>query len=329
MNPILITGATGFLGRHLAFRLVKLGHQVTALGRNAEVGQQLQTAGAQFYPVDLLDAAKLVQCTQGVEYVFHCAALSSPWGNYQKFYQANVLGTKNVADACEIAHVKRLIHVSSPSIYFNGMSQLQISETADMPKKFANHYALTKYQAEKLVDQAHERGLSVVTMRPRALIGPYDQTIMPRVLRVLKRGWFPVFSEDDCWVDLTCVENVVDALILAMNAGSQVDGKKFNITNGEPVKISEMVRQLARYLGINPKMIRIPYGFADYVARILERFSFGREPILTRYSVGLLGRSQTLDISAARRDLHYVPKKSINQGLQDYANWWLGSQGVS
>jgi nucleoside-diphosphate-sugar epimerase len=302
--------------------MAHLGHAVTALGRNLAVGQNLQAAGIRFAQVDLLDQSQLIQATRGADFVFHCAAQASPWGAYTTFHHVNVVGTQNVIDACKIARVNRLIHVSTPSIYFNGKSQFQTSESAELPQKFANPYAETKHQAELLIDQAYAEGLPVVTIRPRAIIGPHDTAIMPRVLRVLKKGWFPVFSGDACWVDLTCVENVVDALVLCMEAGPEVEGKKYNITNGEPLKIRDLVQTMAQHLGLQPRMIRIPYSLAYGLASLLESLAGNKEPLFTRYSLGLLGRSQTLDISAAKRELRYTPGKSIHQGLQDYAIWW-------
>ncbi len=329
MRKVLITGGTGFLGRHLSLKLVQLNYCVTALGRNAKVGRELMQSGVNFAQVDLLDQEKLNSWTNGNDFVFHCAALASPWGKYQDFHQSNVIGTQNVIEACKMAQIKRLIHVSSPSVYYDGRHQKQISESAKLPTKFANHYAKTKYLAELLVNQAYSSGLSTVTLRPRAMIGPYDTAIMPRVLRVMKKGWFPLFSKGESWIDLTCVENVVEALILCMNAGPEVDGKKYNITNGQPMMIRELVEQLSHDLKIRPRMVKIPYSIAYPIAGLLEALAVNHEPLITRYSVGLLGRSQTLDISAAKNELKYTPQKSIEEGLRDYAAWWIKSKEAS
>ena len=115
----LVTGATGFLGGALARRLHNMGWDVTALGRNALKLEQLESEGIRTYQIDLTDKTALADACKDQEIVFHCAAFPSPWGNFEKFYQANVIGTRNVIHGCEEHKVKRLVYVSTPSLYFD------------------------------------------------------------------------------------------------------------------------------------------------------------------------------------------------------------------
>ena len=170
---ILITGSTGCLGRNLTNKLLlEEKHQIYATGRNQEIGKILENQGVIFQNADLQDREAIINLCKDKEIIFHCGALSSPWGKYKDFYEANVLGTKNIIDGCLRHNVGRLIHVSTPSLYFDFTEKYQIAESSILPKP-VNHYAATKLAAEKLIDQAFiNHQLPAITIRPRAIFGP-------------------------------------------------------------------------------------------------------------------------------------------------------------
>ena len=140
----IVTGSTSGLGRNLAQKLCSDGHEVIGLGRNSAIGRELTSEGVEFLEVDLLNRELMKRAFKGADAVFHCAALSSPWGKYKDFYNANVIGTENVIGAMTENDVEYLMHVSTPSIYFNYKGQTNVKEDTPLPKKFANHYATTK-----------------------------------------------------------------------------------------------------------------------------------------------------------------------------------------
>jgi nucleoside-diphosphate-sugar epimerase len=322
----LVTGATGFLGQKLAYRLSSMGWEVTAVGRNKSIGQQLKNDGINFLQADLSDSEKMTNACSEQDYVFHSGALSSPWGKYQDFYQSNVIGTKNIIDGCLKYNVKRLIHVSTPSLYFHYEDKLNISENDKLPEKFVNFYAETKFLAEQEVDKAFMNGVPVISIRPRALFGPGDNAILPRLIRANEKGAVPVIGDNKVLVDITYVENVVDALLLCMNSPSNTLGKKYNITNGEPIILTEVLQDVFQKLGQDFKPKHLSFSTAYNVAGAMEFISkyllFGKEPILTRYTVGVLSKSQTLDITKARDELGYTPKVSIQEGIELFLKWW-------
>ncbi|WP_044642924.1 NAD-dependent epimerase/dehydratase family protein [Risungbinella massiliensis] len=322
----LVTGATGFLGKALSMRLQQLGWKVTATGRNRTIGKVLEEQGIMFRPSPLENRKEIIALCQEQDYVFHCGALSSPWGKYAQFYQANVIGTRNVIEGCIESQVKRLIHVSTPSIYFSFQDRLNVKETDPLPNKMVNHYASTKQLAELEVDQAFSQGLETITIRPRALFGPEDQTILPRLLKANEKKMVPLINNGRALIDLTYIENVVDALLLCVDAPKTSLGKKFNITNGEPVYLIEVLEKLFNKLQSPFYGKAISFGSAYRIAALLELLSktilLGKEPTLTRYTVGVLGVSQTLDISAAKRELGYRPRVSIEEGVDHFVHWW-------
>ncbi|MCW8470978.1 SDR family NAD(P)-dependent oxidoreductase [Fluoribacter gormanii] len=324
----VVTGATGCLGLNLTQRLIKEGYEVIALGRNERLGKIITQSGAQFISVDLLHQEKLKKITRNAQTIFHCAALSSPWGRYKDFYDTNVLGTQHIIDATPLN--TRLVHVSSPSIYFNFSEQHNIKEDASLPSKPANYYVKTKLLAEALINKAfQEKSLNVITIRPRAIFGPYDRAILPRILQNEKKGILPIIGNGTNVIDITYVENVVESLLLAAQAEQQFCGNKYNITNGEPRTLLSIISELFRVLQkpFIPKFI--PYSIAKlYAACMEELYSLSfiqKEPRLTRYSAAVLCLGQTLNIEAAQKDLGYQPKVTINQGIEHFAEWYQKS----
>ncbi|MEB3329697.1 MAG: NAD-dependent epimerase/dehydratase family protein [Candidatus Sericytochromatia bacterium] len=326
----LVTGATGFLGQALARRLHADGWEVVAFGRNEAVGARLAAAGLRFHRGDLADEGAVLAAARGATHVFHSGALSAPWGRTADFIAANVTGTRHVLAACERVGAVRLVHVSTPSLYFDGRHRLGIREDEPLPPRGINTYAETKRQAEALVDAAAARGAPVVTLRPRALFGPGDTTLLPRLVRANARGFLPLIDGGLALTDVTYVENVVEALLAAAEAGPAVVGRHYNITNGEPMPLVALLERLFGRLGMPLNGRPVPYAVAWALAAGMEAVAHatgGHEPILTRYTVGVLARSQTLDLTAARRDLGYAPRVSVAEGLERFAAWWEAEGG--
>ena len=323
---ILVTGATGFLGLALARRLKSRGDEVTVLGRNPALLAELERAGMRAVRADLADAAAVRAACQGQAVVFHAAALSSAWGPAREFYRSNVLGTRNVIAGCEAASVRRLVHVSTPSIYFRYETRLNVREDAPLPSQPANEYARTKLLAEAEIDQAFARGLPVISLRPRAIFGEGDNAILPRLIERLRQGRLRIIGDGKNITDLTYVENVVDALLLCAESPATTLGKKYNLTNGEPQPLWPLIEKLCAALGFEYPHSQIPYPLALGLAGMLEgicRLLPGQpEPLLTRYMVGVLAKSTTLDIGAARRELDYRPRTSVAEGFERYVSWW-------
>lgn len=148
---ILITGGTGFLGGATAIRLKKLGHEVTVIGRSVTAGNFLEEKGVCFLKADIRDRTTVVRACKGMQAIIHCAALASPWGKYQDFYDANVLGTRHVLQGALEYQVPRFVNLSTPSVYFDYQHRVNIKESDPLPQIVATHYAGTKRIADTLV----------------------------------------------------------------------------------------------------------------------------------------------------------------------------------
>jgi len=321
----LVTGATGFLGGALTHRLHDMGWDVTALGRNPLRLNKLEDEGIRPLRLDITRKGELTDAFKGQEVVFHCAALPSPWGNFEKFYQANVIGTRNVVQACLKNDAKRLVYVSTPSIYFDYNSRLDVKENNLLPEPISA-YAATKLLAEEEVDKGFEKGLAVVSIRPRALFGEGDTVIFPRLIPRLQSGRLPILGDGENIVDMTYIQNVVDALLLCAESPSNTLGKKYNISNDAPVKIWDLVNRICDELNLPRPTRKISYKTANAAATAIEfiysLIPYSPEPPLTRLTVSMLAHSTTLDISAARTELGYQPRVSVDEGVEKFLKWW-------
>jgi nucleoside-diphosphate-sugar epimerase len=279
----LITGGTGFLGRHVARALMHAGHAVTLLGRNFSGVADLIEQGATPLAVDLRDMPAVVRACAGMQAVCHSGALSAPWGRRADFFDINVGGTQAVLAGCRQHHVHRLIHISSPSVIFDGRDHVDATESAPYPPRFTSVYALTKKLAEDAVRAAPE--VPAVIVRPKAIFGPGDQTLLPRLIAAARRGRLPQIGDGHNRVDLTYVENVAHAVALALDAPQAV-GKTYTITNDEHVLLWEVIRQVLNRLHIPAPKRVVALSVALSSAWLMERWAAltKREPRLTRYA---------------------------------------------
>ena len=322
-----VTGATGGLGRNVVTKLIAQGHHVFAIGRNITIGAQLTQQGAQFIQADLTTTtqAQWRSWLQADDVLIHCAALSSPWGRYADFYAINVAATHTLAWAALHAGVKRLVHISTPSIYFDFKHQRLIAEDSPLPKP-VNHYAATKRMAEECLFATAQKGLSTVILRPRAIYGPHDEVLVPRILRAYKKGVMPLIAGGHAWVDLTYMDNIVSAIVLAANShlpSREQSIPTYNISNGDPIQLKTVFDRLLNHIGPAPRYRNLPWPVIAPIAQglqLLGRLS-GREPVLTRYSAGVLAFDQTLCIDKARSELGYQPQVSTLEGIDRYLAW--------
>ncbi|MEA2328019.1 MAG: hypothetical protein QOE68_2978 [Thermoanaerobaculia bacterium] len=310
---VLVTGATGFLGGHLARTLATKGFTIRALGRKPSVLAELSRRGIETQEIDLRDRDAIAAACAGIDVVVHAGALSAPWGRRSHFFDINVSGTEHVIAGCLRHGVSRLVHVSSPSVIFNGNDVVDATEDAPFPRRFLSLYSLTKKLAEDAVRGA--TALETVIIRPKAIFGPGDTALLPRLLAAGRAGRLPQIGDGINLVDLTYVDNVVHALTLAVIQPDAAN-RTFTITNGQPVLLWDVIRRMLAAAGCSIGR-RIPYSIAYAAAALMEAHArlTGTEPLLTRYSVTILARTQTYCIDAARRWLGYEPIVTMEDGL--------------
>jgi nucleoside-diphosphate-sugar epimerase len=313
---VLVTGGTGFLGQHLVKNLLIADHDVSIAGRDFMQVDALCKNGARPIVADLRDEAAIRQACKGIEVVFHVGALSAAWGKKSDFHAINVGGTKAIIAGCQEHGVRQLIYVSSPSVVFTGKDIRNATDDLPYPQHFTSVYALTKKLGEDLVNTASHR-MATVILRPKAIFGPGDRTLLPQLIAVARRRRLPQIGSGENLVDLTYVENVVQALMLTMDAPAAI-GHTYTITNDEHVPLWDTIRQVLRALDLDTDLRKVPLPVVQIAATFMEAQAAitGNEPLLTRYSAAILGCTQTYDIKAAKRDLQYIPRVSVAEGIR-------------
>lgn len=319
---VLITGATGCLGFETLKYLQGLGFQCVGTGRNPLLGQKIKKLGCPFIALDLATDS-LDTLLKEIDVVVHCAALSSAWGKYEDFYQHNVLVTKRLIHQAIESQVKRFVHISTPSIYFDYTHKHQIEED-QIPSQFVNHYAATKFLAEQEVLKCQDQ-IEVIGLRPRAIFGPGDRAIFPRLLRLAAKGKLIQVGQGSVG-DYTYVKNVAHAIFLSIEAPSTSLNRFYNITNGEARHINEFVLSVFDQLDIQVKLKKISWIQLKFIAICLERLSLWssskKEPLITKYGAGVLHFDQTLSLKLAQHYLNYQPIVTLEEGVNEFTQWY-------
>jgi nucleoside-diphosphate-sugar epimerase len=309
---VLVTGATGGLGRVVVDALRGRGDIVRASGRNRQSGLALREAGIEVALGDLTDETGLRALLEGIDAVVHCAALSSPWGAYRDFNAINLVATQTLLKAASEAGVSRFVFISSPSVYAEMEDRLDLTEQDPIAQPALNAYAATKALAEREVLAANSENMATVILRPRAIVGPHDTVLLPRILKIMETGRFPLLRGGAALVELTDARDVADAVLCALDRAREQCGEIFNISGGRALSVRVMVETLAQALGTPARFITVPLPLAKIVAHACELiFALlpGRpEPPLTRYTLSILAYSQTFRSDKARDRLGFVPR---------------------
>ncbi|MBI2191692.1 MAG: NAD-dependent epimerase/dehydratase family protein [Planctomycetes bacterium] len=331
---ILVTGGGGFLGAAIVGRLKERGAEVRSFSRGEHA--ELAALGVEHRRGDLADPAAVATAAEGCELVYHVAGKPGIWGPYADYYRANVLGTQNVLEACRQQRIHRLVYTSSPSVIFDGRDQENADESVPYPKRFAAAYPQTKAMAEKMVLEANGTEMATVALRPHLIWGPGDNQLVPRILARAKAGRLWRIGTAPCRVDSTYIDNAADAHLLAgdrLSPGSPIAGKAYFISQGQPMPLWDLVNGILRAAGLPPVTRTLPRS-AAYAAGWLSEVVYRSlpltgEPPMTRFLARELSTAHWFDIRAARRDLGYEPRISIEEGLRRLEAWLRPSSIVS
>jgi nucleoside-diphosphate-sugar epimerase len=326
----LITGATGLLGSHIAAKLRADGKDVRALVRNSSDTSFLDTLGVEKAVGDITDRDSLARAMDGVEIVYHVAARVGDWGPWPEFVDITIDGTQNVVDAAAHAGVKRFLHISSISAYGHpDGAGLILDESAPLGYNLHkwSYYSRAKVEAEKIVWSAHEKGdLPVTVIRPSWLYGERDRASMPRLIRAIKAGKAKLVGDGTNRLNLTYAGNEADGCILAAEA-AKAAGEAYNLCNDGAITQAEYLNKIATQIGAKPLSKKVPYKVAYKAAFMMELFGhmFGKKkpPLVTRYSVWLIGRKVFFSTDKIERELGYSPAVGYDEGIARSVDWAL------
>jgi nucleoside-diphosphate-sugar epimerase len=317
----LVTGGGGFLGSGIVRTLLKRGNSVKTIQRNDY--PQLREWGAETFQGDLTKLDDVIEASKNCDIVFHVAAKAGVWGDFDDYYQANVIATKNVLQACHTNKIKYLVYTSTPSVVFDGNNEEGINESAPYVKNFFNAYQQTKVEAEQLVINANNSELKTVSLRPHLIWGPGDPHLVPRIINRAKSGRLKLVGNKSHKVDSCYIDNAVQAHLLAADSlmsNGACTGKVYFIGNDEPVMMNDLINKILAAADLPPVNKRIPENIAYIVGTVLEKvyawLKIKNEPIMTRFVAKQLSTSHWFDLSAAKRDFNYHPLISIDKGME-------------
>jgi nucleoside-diphosphate-sugar epimerase len=323
----LVTGGGGFLGGAIVRRLVERGWSVRTFHRGHY--QQLDELGVEQVQGDIADPDAVSAVVDGCDIVFHVAAKVDPWGSYKPFHQTNVVGTENVLQAMRRGGVPKLIFTSTPSVIHSGGDLSGIDESAPYPEHFEAAYPQTKAMAEMAVLAANDEDLSTVALRPRLIWGPEDTNLVPQLVARARSGQLRLVGNGSNLVDTAYIDNVVDAHLLAadrLEPGAPCAGRPYFISNGEPRPMKEIINGILAAAGLPPVERTVPIKAALVAGAVFENlyklFPSKGGPKMTRFVARNFATAHWFDISAARRDLGYEPRVSIDEGLARLRSWF-------
>ncbi|NVB40744.1 NAD-dependent epimerase/dehydratase family protein [Pseudenhygromyxa sp. WMMC2535] len=317
----LVTGGGGFVGRGIVSALLREGCAVRSLTRSDY--PELAAAGVETFRGDVADAEAVRRAVAGCGLVFHVAAKVGAAGAYEDFQRTNVLGTQNVLDACRSEGAGRLVFTSTPSVVFSHEDLEGVDESQPYPDHYDAFYPQTKAEAERMVLAANAPELRTLSLRPHIVWGPGDTSLLPRLrarAAKLKRIVTPGPAKK---MDITFIDDAVAAHLAAARALAErpelVGGKAYFISSGEPVEIWPFIDAVLEATGMQPVRGSAPRAVAMAAGWVFEVVHGLRgapgEPRMSRWIVRELTTSHWFDISAARRELGYVPQVSLEDGL--------------
>jgi len=317
----LVTGGGGFLGKAIILKLLARGDAVRSFSRGDY--PELRDRGVDVVHGDIADPSAVHSAVADCDVVFHVAAKPGIWGPYAEYHRTNVMGTKNVIEACKGHQVTRLVYTSTPSVVHSGGDVEGIDESRPYAKHFETHYPKTKAMAEQMVLASNSKEMGTVALRPHLIWGPGDNHLVPRLIERGKAGRLRRIGKTQHPVDSTYIDNAAMAHLLAANRlrpDAVIAGKAYFISQGEPVDISDLINRIIATAGIPPIKRTVSPSLAYTVGWILETiytlFRIKNEPPMTRFLAKQLSTAHWFDISAARRDLGYSPDVSIAEGLK-------------
>lgn len=318
MSNILITGATGFIGRNLVRCLIAEGHHVRALVRDYERARKLLgTENIEYVKGDITDKKSLEHICEGIDVVYHLAAIMGhelpSEASFEKFRRVNTEGTKTIAESCLGTGIDKFIYVSSTAamgLLRNGQVNEQTLCQPYTP------YQVSKYEGELIVKELTERsGLPGVILRPSMVYGVGFKGDFVTIARVVKTGLFPKIGFGKNLSPALYIDDVIDCLSRAKSTATA--GQIYIISSQESYELERVVRIIANALCVSVRMIFVPTFLAVTGAWILERLFLllGKKPVVTARNIVSTTTDRVFDVTKAQRELGFQQRVSIEQGL--------------
>jgi nucleoside-diphosphate-sugar epimerase len=318
---VLVTGGTGFTGGYLCRRLSANGVYVRTLARTPSACDGLRECGVEVVEGDLRRPDTLVRATEGIDVVYHLAALFRPEHvSRRDMWETNVEGTRQLLEASIQTGVRRFVHCSTVGVH-GAVSRPPADESA--PYAPGDTYQASKVEGERVVlDYLRDNRLPIVVFRPGGIYGPGDTRFL-KLFRSIKRRLFVMLGSGNVLYQFVYIDDLVDGILLC---GSRTEalGNTYILTGREPVLLNQLVRMIAEAVGVPPPRLRLPV-MPVYVAGLLCELAFKPlriNPPLYRRRVDFFRKNRAFSIAKAYRELGFEPRVDLMTGLRLTADWY-------
>jgi 2-alkyl-3-oxoalkanoate reductase len=320
---ILVTGGCGFTGSALVMRLLKDGHQVRSLDYKKGIrDDQLAQAGAEIVYGSVADYAVVRKAVEGCDIVQHLAAAFREMDVPNQFYfDVNRNGTENVMKAALECGVKKVVYCSTQGVHGHIAHPPGDENSPIAPE---DYYQQTKFLGEQVTRDYMKKGLKSTILRPTAIFGPGDPERFFMIYKRVKKGVFPMFGHGKTFYHPVYIDNLVDAFILAMDL-NKGNGETYIIADEEYVTIEDLVQRVAKAMNTTVRIPHYPFlpllAAAHVCEMICKPFRI-RPPIFPRRA-DWYRQVRAFRIDKAKRELGYVPKIGLDEGLRRTAEWYV------
>lgn len=333
---VFLTGVTGFIGSNLLTTLLKRDDKVTCLVRNKKEAKRLKKQGCQVVIGNFGEPKfeeKISPFLKEIDVVFHLAAINKEWGpTKEEFYKTNVLGTKKLLESCLKAQVKHVVITSSAHVLGNPPKKVPASETSPLLPE--SPYAWSKKEMEKVAFLYYKKGLPITIFRPTFVYGPNDKKgAFFRFFESVKKGKVIIVGSGKNLFQPIYVKDLIKAYFLAVKNRRKSAGKIYILAGKERISLNHLFLEIANALEVkSPKIIKIPKWLTLPLSYPLELiFNIGHfldlpilrnEPIICPQKVNFISGNHIFTIEKVKRDLGFIPKYTLKEGLKETAMWF-------
>ncbi|MET3807767.1 nucleoside-diphosphate-sugar epimerase [Nakamurella sp. UYEF19] len=311
---VLLTGATGMMGRSTAVALLARGDTVTVLQRRPAGVDCREVLG------DIADPRTVAQAVRGQDAVLHLSAKVDVFGPWAEFARVNIDGTRAVIDGCRRFGVGRLVHVSSPSVSHAGAALVGAGAGPADPDTARSNYSRSKAAAELLALEADSEDLAVLCIRPHLVWGPGDTQLVQPIIERAAAGRLPMIGTGAALIDTTYVDNAVDALVAALDRCGPVHGESLVVSNGEPRSVGEILRRVCLAAGVPGPRGHVSLPVASLAGRVVEDLwsliHRNDRPPMTSFLAEQLGTAHWFDQRHTRAVLEWSPRIALEEGFE-------------